>query len=62
MKNLLEISGAQVLSTTEQKQVKGGNGNECYECLPGEPTNSPLGCPPGTFCVVQPDGCHYCSC
>lgn len=58
MKNLLILG--KVLNKSEQKQVKGSNGSECYECLPDAPPGSAFACAGANICQVMPDGCHIC--
>ena len=58
MKNLLNLG--KVLNKSEQKQIKGSNGNECYECLPDAPPESGFACAGTDVCQVMPDGCHIC--
>ncbi len=58
MKNLLNLGKA--LNTNEQKQINGGNGNECWECLPSVPNGHPLGCTGSEICQVMSDGCNFC--
>lgn len=56
-KQILNLGTA--LNKDEQKTIIGGN-SECWECLPGHPVGTLLGCSYGEVCQVEPDGCNFC--
>ncbi|AXT20025.1 hypothetical protein D7030_02580 [Flavobacteriaceae bacterium AU392] len=58
MKNLKTLGRS--LNKNEQKQINGGEGNECFECLPGVPPESYFACAGSDVCQIMPDGCHIC--